>query len=314
MPEPQISLVLSCSSVTAQVRSMLEHVVETQPAGRIELILVAWEGLDYEALAKGFHSVRTLHFHRDTGLNTALTRAIVEATAPIVVFLEDHVRVRGDWVPGLVRIFTEQKCAAVGWTTLPGDLDSNVSWAGYLAEYGLWGPGVREGQARDHLPGHNTAYDRATLLEYHHVLDNLMRAESLLHWRLLEDGRKLYFTTDFVLRHRQFRLARNLYIANFWYGWNFGDARQIARNWGPVQRAIYAGAIILKPWVRWKTLLRTPRTGPEYPRGVLARTWPMISLAFAAGAIGEAFGYVFGAWRAPARLTEYELGYDRSES
>lgn len=314
MPDPLISLVLSCSSVPAQVRSMLDHVADTQPADRIELLLVAWDGLDYAPLARGFHSVRMVNFPRTDGLNQALSAALLRTTAPVVVFLEDHVRVSGDWVRGLVRIFAEQKCAAVGWTTLPGDLVSTVSWAGYLAEYGLWGPGVPQGISADHLPGHNTAYDRVTLLEYHHDLDNLMRAESLLHWRFLEEGRKLYFTTEFVLRHTQFRLARNLYIANFWYGWNFGDARQTARRFGPLRRAFYAAAIFLKPALRWKTLLKVPRRGPDYPRGVLLKTWPMISLAFVSGAAGEALGYIFGAWRAPVRLTEYEVGYDRSRS
>ena len=70
----------------------------------------------------------------------------------------------------------------------------------------------------------------------------------------------------------------------------------------------------LKPVLRWKMLLNVPRQGAEYPRGVLLKTWPMISLAFVSGAAGEALGYIFGAWRAPVRLTEYEVGYDRSRS
>lgn len=314
MAEPLVSLILSCSSIPAQVKAAIDAIAATQPAERIELLLVAWDGLDYRPLATGFHSVTNVSFPPAVGLNVARVQALERATAPIVVCLEDHVRIDGDWVLALPGIFARERCAAVGWTTLPGARESTVSWAGYLAEYGLWGPGTAEGTAHEHLPGHNTAYDRLALLEYRADLPSLMRAESLLHWRMRADGRTLYFTPRFTMRHSQFHRPAHLLVANFWYGWNFGHARRTARRWGLPLRALYAGAIILKPFVRWRLLLGRPRAAREYPRRILQRTWPMISAAFLVGAVGEAFGYLFTSRRAPARLSHYELGFDRSQA
>jgi hypothetical protein len=76
---------------------------------------------------------------------------------------------------------------------------------------------------------------------------------------------------------------------------------------------VYAGGILLKPFIRWRNLAATPRDRNAFPGGLLASTWPIVSLAFVIGAVGEAFGYLCGPWKAPERLTLYELGFDRSE-
>lgn len=314
MAEPVISLILSCSSVPEQVRMALDHLTATQSVADVELFLVAWEGLDYRPLARGFRSVTAVPFPATIGLNEARVWAIRQATAPIVVMLEDHVQVHGPWVAELPGVFETERCAAVGWTTLPGDLASMTSWAGFLAEYGLWGPGAPEGAGWRHLPGHNTAYDRATLAAYDGELASLLRAESLFHWRLAQDGRRLYFTHRFLLRHTQFRHRRHLFLANFWYGWNFGDARTQSYRWGLPRRLLYAASILLKPVVRWRQLLSMHHDPKSYPPRLLRRTWATISVAFAVGAVGEAMGYLFGAGRAPARLSYYELGFDRREA
>jgi len=63
----------------------------------------------------------------------------------------------------------------------------------------------------------------------------------------------------------------------------------------------------LKPVLRWKMLLNVPRQGAEYPRGVLLKTWPMISLAFVSTSSVPAY---------PTALTVPYLaqGYLRRES
>lgn len=314
MSPPVISLVLSCSSVPDQVKAMLHHLAATQPLERIELFLVSWDGLEYGHLAQGYHSVTSIHMARGIGLNEARVAALRRGTAPIVVFLEDHVQVLGPWVAELPALFERERCAVVGWTTLPGDLASMVSWAGFLAEYGLWAPGAPEGSDWRHLPGHNTAYDRATLNRYDAELPSLMRAESLLHWRLKQDGHRLCLTHRFILRHTQFRRVRHLFVANFWYGWNFGDARRRSYRWSPAQRLLYAGSILLKPIIRWRHLLAAPRDAKAFPSGLFRRTWPIISLTFLSGAIGEAMGYLFDSGTAAARLSHYELGFDRRKA
>ncbi len=314
MKQPEITVIVSCSSITKQVKSFLDHVAKTQPVSKIELFLVAWDGYDYLALATApFGAKYQINFSPNAALSEARAKAVSMATAKIVVFLEDHVRVEGHWVDTLIRIFDDGKYSAVGWTFKPGDVVSKVSWTGFLMEYACWGPGLAKGEAADHLPGHNCAYTLETLLSQGAELASLLRAESILHWRLLKQGKKLFFTTDIALVHWHFLSMSKMLKGNFWYGWNFADTKQKSERWSLLRRWFYAGAIFLKPLVRWKVLLSTPRDKTFYPPGILWKLSLNVTLGYVVASLGEAMGHVFGTWKAPVILAHYELGFDRNQ-
>jgi hypothetical protein len=314
MNQPEISLIVSCSVIPTQVKTFLDRIVETQPVSKIELLLVVWNGCDYLPLVTApFGAKYQVNFDPQTGLNEARAKAVGMATTDIVVFLEDHTRVEGPWVDELIRLFSQGEYAAIGWTTKPGNMASKVSWAGYLVEYGYWGPGVEQGQKKDILPGHNCAYTRETLLHQHEQLPFLLLSEAILHWRLLREGKKLFFTTDVTLFHYQFLSLSKFLKANFWYGWSFANTRQKVNGWGILRRGFYALAILLKPLVRWKVLLSTPRDKTFFPAGIVWKCSLNITLVYFIASIGEAMGHIFGAWKSPVFLTRYEVGFDRSQ-
>ena len=65
--------------------------------------------------------------------------------------------------------------------------DTIVSWADFLVGYGPWArPSIVS--ERDYLPGHNSSYKRAVLLEYGDALATLMEAETVLMWDLRAKG------------------------------------------------------------------------------------------------------------------------------
>src|SRR5437588_133855 len=70
--------------------------------------------------------------------------------------------------------------AAVGPVVRNANPSTSVSWADFLIGYGPWCDPAPAGDL-DHLPGHNSSYKRAILLDYGSELEGLLEAESVLH-------------------------------------------------------------------------------------------------------------------------------------
>lgn len=310
MPKPSISLILACSSIERQVRSAIKYIQQTQAVANVELFLVSWEGYDFSSFAKGFFSVTTVTFPRTSGLKKGTAEAVRLATADLVVFLEDHTRIEGNWVDRLPQIHREKDADVVGWTVMPFDRTSEASWSGYLVEYGRWGPGVKEGYYAM-VPGHNTSYRRRSLTEFASQLEYYLVSETLFQSRLVRSGKKLYLTTEFTLSHAQFLSASKFYRADFWYGWAYADTRQKTNSWGYGKRMMFAFIIPLKVLIRWGDLLRTPRDPAFFPRWVVLRNTIGITIGFLTGVVGEVCGYLFGGGKSQLKLTEFEIGFDR---
>ena len=87
-----------------------------------------------------------------------------EASAPIVVFTEDHCFPEPEWAAALLARHAEP-WAAVGPVLRNANPETTVSWADLLIAYGPWlAPGVAG--PKDHLPGHNSSYKTSVLREY----------------------------------------------------------------------------------------------------------------------------------------------------
>jgi hypothetical protein len=311
MKNASVSVVLACSNIKSQVRGALEFLKKTQPVQCVELFLVTWEGWDFSDLASGFASVTTVSFPTTSGLKEGTARAVRMATTDVVVFLEDHTRLHGNWVQRLPEIHREKGADVVGWTVMPFDRTSEASWCGYLVEYGLWGAGVNEGYSAM-VPGHNTSYLRTALLEYDSQLEQYLVSETLFQHRLTSRGKKLYLTIEFSLIHAQFLSFWKFIIADFWYGWAYAGTRQRVNSWGYGMRLMYACVIPGKLIVRWVNLARAHRDPAVFPRSVVTRNIPGITLGFLSGVLGEICGYIFGTRGSQVRLTEYEVGFDRN--
>lgn len=66
-----------------------------------------------------------------------------------------------------------------------------MSWADLFIGYSPWLAPSSSREA-EFLPGHNTSYKRAVLLEYGDQLDSMMQAETVLHWNLRSKGHHLF--------------------------------------------------------------------------------------------------------------------------
>ena len=175
-----------------------------------------------------------------------------------------------------------------------------VSRANFLIEYGDWAAPHPGGEI-DHIPGHNSTYKRAALLEYGADLDSVLEAESPMQWEMRSRGHRFFLEPRARVHHWNFSLLAPSLRLRFWGGRLFAANR--ARSWGLARRGLYAIASPLIPVVRLRRLLRAlGRLEEEGQRGgVLAVSFVLLL----ADGFGEFLGYAVGGGSAMDHLSDW---------
>lgn len=275
-------------------------------ASQMELVLIAEhpeQGLP-PALTAPFGWVRVVPQPDWTTMTDARVAGIRHARAPIVAICEDHCFPVPGWADALVAAH-RGPWAAVGPAILNANPVTRVSWANLGIEYGPWLHPVAAG-ACAHVPGHNSSYKRAVLLEYGDRLATIFEAESVLHWDLQQRGQAVAMEPAARTRHQNFSRFTPSILLRFCSGRIFAANR--AYGWPWWRRALYSGGSVVLPVVRtWRTLGHLRRVRDMRPRRGLSL---VIFTLLCVDAVGESVGYVFGQGRQPQRLSAIE--HDRA--
>ncbi|MBW8769911.1 MAG: hypothetical protein JF589_09155 [Gemmatimonadetes bacterium] len=275
------------------VRRTLRHVRAQTARDQIELLLIvpARDTLepDESELAE-FRWVKIVEVGALGATGEVRARAVREASAPIVVFTEDHCFPEPEWAAALLARHAEP-WAAVGPVLRNANPETMVSWADLFIGYGPWlAPGVPG--PKDHLPGHNSSYKVSVLLEYGDQLAQLMEAESVLHWDLRRRGYQLYLEPAARAAHTNFEHWTTFRPVQVMNGRAFADTRR--RDWPASKRLVFAAASPLIPFVRFVRAVRDAhRAG--IPVSLLARVAPALAGGLFLDGVGQMLGYAFGA-------------------
>jgi hypothetical protein len=272
---------------------------------RLEIVIVAPSAEELEADAsefEGFAGVRVLAVGPITSTAQARATAIRHATAPVVVFGEDHSYPDPGWAEALIAAH-QGPWAAVGPVVRNANPNSTVGWADVILNSNRWLEPVEAGPVDD-LQGRNSSYKRAVLLEYGAKLGALLELETILHWDLRARGYRLFLEPAARTYHQNHTRVSALALTQFHVGRLFAAAR--AERWSSRRRLAYAGSTALTPLVRMYRL--TPRlqalTREHHLRpGFL----PALTVALAAQTLGELLGYTLGAGEASRRLVALEF-------
>ena len=155
--------------------------------------------------------------------------------------------------------------AAVGPQICNANPDSSVATADYLIGYGPWSESAKAGEV-EHLPGHNSSYKRQLLLEYGDSLDNMLEAESVLHWELRRSGHKLYLETAAKTSHVNISRLASWASAQYHAGRMFAAFRARNERWSFLRRSAFTVAGPLIPLVRLLRILRQRHSLPTETR------------------------------------------------
>jgi hypothetical protein len=238
--------------------------------------------------------------------------AVREAAAPVVAFVEEHVRVPEGWLPAVIRAHESSPAAAIGPVVICANPGEGVSDAIHLMNYSEYLPGspLREDLAM--LEGHNCTYKRNVLLGYGERLPLLMSNEPLLHWRMRREGHGVQLNPEIRVVHRNETRLRDICRGYFLWSLSFGASRAVIQHFSRGRRWLYALGAPLVPFVRIARIGRSAlrRRRPELLR-TLVRHLPSIFLAQLVSALGQSVGLLVGRLGAEPAFLDYEVNVAR---
>lgn len=304
--QPAGSVILVASAGQESISRTLACLRRQTIAECLELVLAA-RPHEVEGLRtldpEGFFGIKIVSADFTTSA-IARAPAIRAARADIVLFVEDHsFPTRPDWAERLVAAH-QAGHVAVGPMMRNANPKTPTSWANLAIEYGQW---INVGSAGyvDQLPGHNSSYKRAALLQYGDDLAEMLEAEWVLHNALRDQGETLWIDPEVSTAHLNFSEFKSAMRLHYLEGRMFAASRSL--NWGALRRFVYAlsfPAIFSVRFVRIASQLLSSAAARPY----FLRTLPSCIILLMLSAVGEGMGYAFsdGGQRAELGALEYD--------
>lgn len=301
---PALSIVLATPGHWSVIRVTLQHLLAQTARERLEVLVVTPSrdrlALPLEPYA-AFGSLRILELGEFRSIGRANAAGVRQADAALVALAEDHCFPEPEWAQALISAH-EEDYAAVGPAIRNANPDTAVSWADLLIGYGPWLWPARRREV-EFLPGHNSCYKRDVLLALEDRLESLMEAETLLHWSLRENGRKLLLEPSAVAAHTNFSRWGSLLRVQFFNGRLFAGSR--LRSLGGARRWVYVVGSPLIPVVRLLRILQQVRDSGSLRR-MLACLHALLPALVLDGA-GQFVGYLLGVGNAQQRVADFEF-------
>jgi glycosyltransferase involved in cell wall biosynthesis len=306
----RMSVVLIAYRRSNTLRMVLERLSEQEIAPLLECVVVMageepsdWVCPSLQALG----ACRVVRSERAGSAGDAKAAGVAAASAPLVVFLEDHSYPDRHWAASLLRAHDSGDYAVVGPVILNANPIGGASWGCFLVYYGQYMRARREGELR-HLPANHSCYRRRLLLEYGARLPQLLEAEILLHQDLLARGYRLHQEPAARAYHLNHSRLWPTIIEYFLASRVFASER--ASGWRCMRRLIYGFGSPLLPVIRPLRLLAHARSAAVDP-ATIAKSAGTVLATFAAGAAGEMMGYLIGGGKGKRRLLKFESERDR---
>ena len=306
---PAMSVIVISPDSYSTVRKTIRRLRVQSVSHQLEIVLVvaAAQGANIDcAELNSFSGIHIVEIGDMTSTARARAAGVQRATAPVVAFVEDHSFPAKGWAEALIHAH-RQPWAAVGPVMANANPHSLVSWANLLIEYAEWMEPAPAGVA-EHLPGHNSTYKRAFLLEYGERLEAMLEAESILQWDLRAKGHQLYLEPAAKTYHQNFSAPFSWFFLRLDGGRLFAASR--ARTWSPLRRLLYAFSAPLIPFVRFRRIVGELRR-PGRARHLMPRVLPLLFAGLVVDGTGEMIGYACGVGNAMRRLSDMEFHRER---
>src|SRR3990167_2040318 len=305
---PEMSVVIVTPDTYGTIKKTVECLKAQAVKHKLELVIVALSTDDFEVNPEeleDFHGFQVVQPGEITSYGQALAAGVKSASAPIVVFSEDHVFPAPLWAEALIESH-KNNWAAVGPVICNKNPESSIGWADILIGYSQWLYPNDVGEM-DHLPGHNSSYKRNILLEYGPELERLLEAESVLHWDLVSKGYKLYLEPEAKIFHLNFGVLPAFLKIHMYMGRTFAASR--CQSWSRLKRISFTFGSLLIPFVRFYRITRN-YSGCLGLLKSKPQVYPILASGLLVSAVGEMMGYVSGAGDSVRKTFEYHFHRD----
>jgi GT2 family glycosyltransferase len=302
---PDMSVILATPDDEKSIRKTIQNLRQQTVLKRLEIVIIAPSKTQLnfnQSELEGFFKVLIVECGAITSIAQANAAGIRRATAPIVALAEDHSFPMPDWAEALIEAH-RRPYAAVGPVTRNANPNTAVSWADFLIGYGPWIDPTPAGIV-EFLPGHNSSYKRAILLECGDKLEAMLEAETVLHWELRKKGHELYLEPAAKTAHVNFSLLSSWLRAQYHCGRVFAGTR--LKTMSAFARLVYIGGAPLIPLVRLRRILRELHK-PARPQIPLLQVIPTLLLGLSLDGLGQMIGYLCGIGKSKEKLAKFEF-------
>lgn len=300
---PRLSVIIATPNRYATIRKTIRHLLSQTIRHQLEIVIVASSRenlqLDENELVP-FGRVQVVELGSLLSIGSANAAGIRRAQSAIIALAEDHCFPDPQWAERLTAAH-QGPWAAVGPGVRNANPNTAVSWADLFIGYGPWLTPSPSREA-EFLPGHNTSYKRAILLEYGDQLDSMMQAETVLHWDLRRKGYRLYMESTASVAHTNFSLWSSWGPAQLYNGRLFAGtrAREKPLSW----RILFTVGAPLIPAVRlWRIWAGLPSRDL---RGRFLSCLYALAIGLLIDGVGQMIGYAIGAGNALEKVAQYE--------
>jgi GT2 family glycosyltransferase len=308
---PELSVVVVVGPLRGRAAPCLASLDAQGLGERLEVLLVDLGPQEAEpVLGSENRAVRVLKFPPGTTFSASRARAVAEARAPIVAFLEEHTRVRAGWADAVLEAFRDPGVTGVGWGVVCANPGAGRADVIGLLSYGLFEPPLAGGETRL-LPGHNASFRTDALLGFGDELSRLLACDLVLHERMLREGRRFVLAKDAVMEHLNETSLHSIGLGVELFYRIYGPLRAAEGRWGPGRRALYVAATPLIPLYALLLAVRRYRKSRPGRAALLLRNAPFVYAVHFRAAWGQGRGLLFGPGDAEARFTVYELSEPR---
>ncbi|HEY7568771.1 MAG TPA: glycosyltransferase [Gemmatimonadaceae bacterium] len=305
-PQPApaaLSVILSTPGSFNAIRKTLAHLARQTARDSLEVVIVATslDALQPDAgVLSAFPRHRIVEIGDFGSLGSANAAGVRAASAPLVVLAEDHCFPDPEWAEQLITTH-DGPWIAVGPAVRNANPSTAVSWADLFIGYGPWLEPI-PAQDVPFLPGHNSSYKRAVLLEFDERLAELLSVETVLHWELRNRGHRLRLEPKARVAHTNFSLWSSWLPVLWLNGRAFAAERR--KGMSAAARALYFVGSPLIPFVRLARLVPTARS--TQLRLQFLRALPAMLFGLGVDALGQMAGYAWGTAIGDDRLAKYE--------
>lgn len=285
---PKVSIiVMANNNAPSDAVFNLLHSFYPQEAGISFEFIVIDEQNEQKAktYSERFPWVKLIQIERLTRGSHLRNMALQLAQGEIIAFLEDHVTVRHDYLKNLLASFSKG-LDIVGGSVINGNGQMLYSWVQYFCEYHKWLPSLKEGEIND-LPGCNFAYRSHLLKRLGPFIEGDFKLETLFHEKAKQNGYRLFFDHQLVVKHFDDKKILKLLTYRFQYGRLFA-ARRGFQVWKRIIYIVFSPLIALFEYTR---IFGHARYDRIYLKKFIQCT-PLLLLTLFVWMAGESVGYL----------------------
>ena len=198
-----ISIIIPSYNSESTIRECLESLLHQSYVKEYEVILVDSSTDETPKLVTELYpEVRLIHLDQKTDPGTARNLGIRASSGDVIAFIDSDCVAAQDWLEKMVNAYDSKYHVVGGVVTNGNPSDDLVGWAGYLAEFREFLPGLPKKEV-NHIPTCNISYKRTIFDKYGYFQGKYYPQEDLIfNYHLTRQGERILRDPSIVVSHK----------------------------------------------------------------------------------------------------------------